>query len=152
MDPSNYETIVAFLLSAGQSKRAWPPELTNVGEPKIPKNMLKGMQANYRRLMQRFRYEDSVLYRVQIRRGQRVSSGPMRRVVKKGEEVDILGRAHQAEAGIHAPRDTIMLDIKGTYWWKGMKKAVSAWIETCDECQAYAPSYWQVPLWPILTG
>ena len=47
----------------------------------------------------------------------------------------ILREAHESTYSIH-PRTTKMyLDLKGKYWWYGLKRDVAEYVPVCDTCQ-----------------
>jgi hypothetical protein len=56
--------------------------------------------------------------------------------VLKGEAREImLDEAHKSAYSIHLGTTKIYLDLKATYWWRGMKKEIAQYVARCDTCQ-----------------
>jgi hypothetical protein len=47
----------------------------------------------------------------------------------------ILREAHDSAYSIHPESTKMYHDLKGRYWWYGMKRAVAEYIALCDNCQ-----------------
>src|SRR5262249_35756332 len=47
----------------------------------------------------------------------------------------ILHEAHYAPYSVHPETTKMYHDVKGIYWWRGMKKDVAQFVFTCLTCQ-----------------
>jgi hypothetical protein len=47
----------------------------------------------------------------------------------------ILCEAHESAYSIHPGGNKTYHDLKGTYWWYGMKRDVAKYVALCDTCQ-----------------
>jgi hypothetical protein len=47
----------------------------------------------------------------------------------------ILHEAHESAYSIHIGGNKMDHDLKGTYWWYGMKRDVAEYVALCDTCQ-----------------
>jgi hypothetical protein len=47
----------------------------------------------------------------------------------------ILHEAHESAYSIHLGGNKMYHDLKGTYWWYGMKRDVAEYVALCDTCQ-----------------
>jgi hypothetical protein len=47
----------------------------------------------------------------------------------------ILREAHESVYSIHSGGNKMYHDLKGTYWWYGMKRDVAEYVALCDTCQ-----------------
>jgi hypothetical protein len=56
---------------------------------------------------------------------------PENKVVRKA----ILREAHKSAYSIHPGSTKMYLDLKGKYWWYGMKRDVAEYVALCDTCQ-----------------
>jgi hypothetical protein len=47
----------------------------------------------------------------------------------------ILHEAHESAYSIHPGGNKMYHDLKGTYWWYGMKSDIAEYVALCDTCQ-----------------
>ena len=48
---------------------------------------------------------------------------------------EILQEAHSSKFSLHPGSTKMYQDLKGSYWWPGMKKDISGWVNKCHSCQ-----------------
>jgi hypothetical protein len=53
----------------------------------------------------------------------------------------ILHEAHESAYSIHSGGNKMYRDLKGTYWWYGMKRDVIEYVVFCDTCQRVKAEY-----------
>jgi hypothetical protein len=46
----------------------------------------------------------------------------------------ILREAHELAYSIHPGGNKMYHDLKGTYWWYGMKRVIAEYVALCDTC------------------
>ena len=62
--------------------------------------------------------------------------GPSRLCVPSGEvRKQLLVEAHRSPYSVHPGGTKMYKDLKGNFWWPGMKKEVAAFVSRCLVCQ-----------------
>ncbi|KAJ8771584.1 hypothetical protein K2173_026761 [Erythroxylum novogranatense] len=56
-------------------------------------------------------------------------------VLRCGDRLCIMHEAHYAPYSVHPGTTKMYHDVKGIYWWPGMKKDVAQFVSTCLTCQ-----------------
>ena len=46
----------------------------------------------------------------------------------------ILEEAHKSKYSIHPGSDKMYNDLRGNYWWPGMKRSIAQYVEKCLTC------------------
>ena len=47
----------------------------------------------------------------------------------------LLNEAHNSKYSVHPGGDKMYLDLKGMFWWSGMKKNITEFVSKCLTCQ-----------------
>lgn len=155
MQEDEYDAMVLFLESAGQTPRAWPAEIADL--PASQKDSKKG---NWRKKCSRFYLAEARLYKNQPRKTQRlnqatgevemVSELKQVRVVRGEQELkEVLTQYHGT---YHVGREGMLENLGLNVWWPAMRSTVDAWIASCEECQQRSKSTWKTPLQPIVSS
>lgn len=153
MNEEEYENILSFIQSVGQSRRVYPAAFALLPTVKRTSN-----KANWRRKCKKFIIQDERLYKLQpVAQEVVTASGGVERqnvhhkleVVREQELNEVLESYH---GKYHVGRDPMLETLLHDVWWPRMREAVDRWIMACTSCQQRTRSIWKAPLQPILAS
>ncbi|TPX44073.1 hypothetical protein CcCBS67573_g10428 [Chytriomyces confervae] len=87
---------------------------------------------------------DGVLFK----RPKHANGIPLRVVIGKQQQLDLVEAAHKLAGGGHTEFECTYLKIRIKYYWKGMQKMIRDYVNACEDCQRMRIRQYKEPAHP----